>query len=149
MRPTLALARLQSLPWLLAGACLVLLVGCDLIRGPATGAENRARDYLETLVREPANRERLNGFVDAIDAPTPGIESAPVRVALDYLRARHRQGASLKFRTDEPRALEDGGQRVPVNVHLEAAEARESIGFEVDMQAVDKVWRVRRLRATG
>jgi hypothetical protein len=92
----------------------------------------------------------LAGFVNgAADPATVGVESAPVRVALDFLRIRQRQGASLRFRTGDARVLADGAQRVPVTIQFEAIEGRDRIGFDVELRQVDGVWRVRHLSTAG
>lgn len=60
---------------------LLCIGGCDLLAGPA----HRAREFIEALVAaEPATQP---DFADGLGA----------RVALDYLRALHRQGIALEY----------------------------------------------------
>ena len=86
-------------------ACVLLLwlVGCNLLANPG----NRARDFIEGLV--------------AAEAPVqPDLsDGLAARVALDYLRALHRQGVSLDYRVAE--AKRGSGGKTIVRLHVEPA----------------------------
>ncbi len=81
-------------PALLAVMVLVSAAGCEFVPG---SAEGRARLFVETLVREPQALERLHELVRPGAAPEELVEGVGTRVAVNYLRARARQGLALDF----------------------------------------------------
>lgn len=133
---------------LLAVAWLALLAGCDATRVP-TSPEARAREFLDVAIRDPQNSERLARLAgDPAYAAYSGLDSAPVRVALDYLRVRLAQGASLELKAGRAQALENGAQRVPVAVQS-SSEPRVTTDFEVELAPVGEGWRLRRVTTPG
>ncbi len=81
-------------PALLAVLMLVSAAGCEFVPGTAQG---RARLFVEILVREPQAIERLQELVRPGVAPEQLVEGVDARVAVNYLRARARQGLALDF----------------------------------------------------
>jgi len=70
---------------------LALLAGCNMFTTPG----GRARDFVEQLVEADA-------------PPPPELASGlAARVALDYLRALHRQGVALRYRVKETKRADD------------------------------------------
>lgn len=88
-----------------------------------TEPERRARGFVEALVREPGEREALNAYV----MQAPGVDplvfttEAPMRVALEYLRARHTTGEALEFSAFETAQPNPHSRRVAVRVRVGAA----------------------------
>jgi hypothetical protein len=131
-----------------AAAWLVLLAGCDAARVP-TSPEARAREFLDAAIRDPQNIERLTQLAgDPAYATSTGLDSAPVRVGLDYLRARLAQGASLELNAGRAQTLENGAQRIPVAVQP-SSEPRVSTDFELELEPVGEGWRLRRVTTPG
>jgi len=129
-------------------AALAAVAGCDWFRD---SPETRAKFYLETLVREPDNRERL----DELATPA-GSESVlaglGTQLAVDYLRARQRQGMALDFavtaaqRTDPShRSVRVAAATYPSGVRTD----RDSrVRFEVTLELSEQNgWRVTRVSA--
>jgi hypothetical protein len=132
----------------LAVAWLVLLAGCDAARVPAS-PEARAREFLDVAIRDPQNSERLALLAGDPDYTTRiGMDSAPVQVALDYLRTRLAQGAALDIKSGRVHALENGTQTVPIAVQS-ASEPRVTTDFEVELEPVGEGWRIRRVTTPG
>lgn len=128
----------------LAVAAFVLLAGCDATRVP-TSPEARAREFLDVSIRDPQNSERLARLVGDPDYSTRiGLDSAPVQVAIDYLRARHAHGVALEFKSGRALALDNGAQRVPVAVQT-TAEPRATTDFAVELEPAGGGWRIRRV----
>jgi hypothetical protein len=141
-----SIARLRVIR--LAAVWLVLLAGCDAARVP-TSPEARAREFLEVAIRDPQNSERLALLAgDPAYATATGLDSAPVRVALDYLRSRHALGTALDFKSGRAQALDNGAQRVPVAVQP-APGSNTTVGFEVEIEPAGDGWRIRRVTIPG
>lgn len=119
----------------------VALSACESKDSPTAGPELRARQFLETLVQEPANQSRL----DELSPPPRTEPTAPLRVALDLLNTRYRQGATLRYRAGDAIARPDGTARVVVAVQFDTTGGRDRVQFSVDLRADNKVWRVERL----
>jgi hypothetical protein len=128
----------------LPALCLVLLAGCDAARVPSS-PETRAREFIEVAVRDLHNSERLAQLAGDPDYPRrAGLDSAPLRVSLDYLRTRQAQGAALEFKSGRAQDLDGGAQRVPVTVQV-SPDVR--VGFDVELEPAGDGWRIRRVAA--
>lgn len=132
-----------------AGLWLVLgLAACEPFWGTP---EARARDFIETLVTAPAEtRPRDIANLPPGQSPEALIDDLSARVGLDFLRARHTQGVSLKFVQGETRPVDDTHRAVVIHVsYLQpgtpvTGEVRFLVRLEKDDQA-----RWRMVRVTG
>lgn len=132
-------------------AVLAAVAGCDRLHD---SPENRARVFLETLVREPDNLASLNELVK----PTGGgdaesvLDGLSTQLAVGYLRARHRQGVDLDFAVSVPQRSDPSHRRVRVAVAAPSAGVRPEpdrrIRFDVALElSEEQRWRVTRVRA--
>ena len=99
--------------------------------------ERRASAFVETLVREPTQFETLQGFM----AQTPGVDvlaftnEPPMRVALEYLRAKHRGGTGLDFSAFETARPNMDSRRIAVRVRVgDARPANDEVVLLLDLE---------------
>ncbi len=91
----------KSLFYKIAGILTAMLVinftGCGFF---SSAPENRARDFVKLLIMEPDNDQRLRELSrpDPVRGPLELAETLTAKVALDYLRAKYRQGVNLDFK---------------------------------------------------
>ncbi len=114
---------------------------------------SRARDFIETLVLEPNDDEKLRDIANAPaeQLPTELLSGLDTKVGIDYLRAGYLQGMELKFSYNEIRQGEP--RKRIVNVMVTQAEvvgkqdhARRRVRFQVDMgKEQDGTWRIIRV----
>lgn len=134
-------------------SCLVAaLAAC----GPGGAPEYRARDFIEALVREPENTQKLQTLArpPAGQAPQKLVQGVSAGVALDFLRARRAQGADLMFTLGEVQRPDRQRRIVAVAVsHSEPTEipgartaARREIVFKVKIEGNEQ-WRITRVWA--
>lgn len=132
-------------------ATLAGVAGCEWFRD---AAESRARFFLETLVREPDNRARLNELAKpaAGDDPAAVLDGLSTQLAIGYLRARHRQGMALDFAVTAAQHPDPSHRTVRVAVATHPAGLRlerdDRIRFEVALEMSEEHgWRVTRVSA--
>lgn len=112
--------------------------------------ESRARDFIEALVATPTEIQSLRDIANLSPEQDPAalIDDLSARVGLDFLRARHAQGVTLKFLQGEVRRADDAHRSIVVNVtYLQpgtplTGEVRFLVVIEKDNQAR---WRVARV----
>jgi hypothetical protein len=112
--------------------------------------ESRARDFIEALVTAPAETQPLRDIANLSPEQSPEalIDDLSARVGLDFLRARHTQGVSLKFVQGETRPADDTHRAVVIHVtYLQpgtpvTGEVRFLVRLEKDDQAR---WRIARV----
>jgi hypothetical protein len=130
---------------------LAVVAGCELFRD---AAESRARFFLETLVQEPDNRERLSELSKPADGhgSETVLEGLSTRLAIDYLRARYRQGMTLDLAVTAAQRLDAGRRQVliaasanPPGLHPESdGRIRLQVALELSEQ---RQWLVTRVTA--
>ena len=132
-------------------AALVGAAGCEWFRD---AAESRARFFLETLVREPDNRARLNELAKpaAGDDPATVLDGLSTQLAIGYLHARHRQGMALDFAATVAQRADPNHRLVRVAVAAHPAGLRQEhdgrVRFEVALERSEEHgWRVTRVSA--
>lgn len=132
----------------IAGLWLVLVLSaCEPFRGTP---ESRARDFIEALVTAPAETQPLRDIANLPPEQDPEalIDDLSARVGLEFLRARHTQGVSLKFAQGEARPVDDARRAVVIHVsYLQpgtpvTGEVRFLVRLEKDDQAR---WRIARV----
>jgi hypothetical protein len=123
-----------------AALALVVVVASAALGGCGwfgTEPERRARAFVEALVREPGEREALNAYVMQAPGVDPFAFTAepPMRVALEYLRAKHRTGEALDFSAFETAHPNLHARRVAVRVRIGAARpATDEVMFVLDLE---------------
>jgi len=137
-------------PFMLLTA-LTVFGGCGLFRD---AAESRARLFLETLVQEPDDRERLSELSKPADehGPETVIEGMSTRLAIDYLRARQRQGIPLDLAVTAAQRLDTGRRQVLIAVSANPPGLRQEsdgrIRFQVTLELTEqRQWLVTRVTA--
>ncbi len=132
-------------------AALMAVNGCDWFRD---SPENRARFFLETLVREPDNRARLDELAMPNDSggPESVLDGLGVQLAVGYLRTRHLQGMDLDFAVTVAQRSAPSHRLVRVAVAAQPAGVRPEqngrIRFEVALEMSEgQGWRVTRVSA--
>lgn len=143
-------ARPHIFPFVLLTA-LAVVAGCELFRD---AAESRARFFLETLVQEPDNRERLGELSKPADGlgPESVLEGLNTRLAVDYLRARHRQGITLDLNVTAAQRLDAGRRLVLIAASANPPGLRQEsdgrIRFQVALESSEqRQWLVTRVTA--
>jgi hypothetical protein len=130
----------------LAALVVVFAAGCDFVPGSAV---SRARLFIEALVQDPPARESLAAL--AAPAATPElIEGMEARVAVNYLRARTRQGQTLDFVASAALKSAAGGRVVNVAVSDRGARAagENRARFQVHLaRDAERGWVVTRVQA--
>jgi hypothetical protein len=130
---------------------LAVVAGCELFRD---AAESRARFFLETLVQEPDNRERLRDLSKPADDqdPTTVLEGLSTRLAIDYLRARHRQGMTLDLEVTAAQRLDAGRRLVLIAASANPTGLRQESDGRIRLQVAlelseQRQWLVTRVTA--
>ncbi len=112
--------------------------------------ENRARDFIEALVANPAETQPLHEIANLPPEQNPEalVDDLSARVSLDFLRVRQAQGVSLKFVQGETRRADDTHRTVMIKVtYLQpgtpmTGEVRFLVRIEKDVQGR---WRIARV----
>lgn len=128
--------------WLLATG----LVACGWFSG---APESRARDFVEAVITEPDNAERLAALMHPRVATVDEmLDTLSGRVAVDYLRAKHRQGVPLKFNIGNVEKSVEG-RKVQIAV-IDPAEARHGVDnqvvFQIYLESSERGWSVTRIQ---
>jgi len=112
----------------------VTLVGCGWF---GSEPERRARAFIESLVSDAGKPEVLHEFV----MRAPGIDplaftlEPPMRVALEYLRAKHHSGEALDFSAYETARPNLDARRVAVRVRIGAQRpATDEVMFLLELE---------------
>lgn len=99
--------------------------------------ERRARAFIEALVSEPGKLESLHAFV----MRAPGVDplafttEAPMQVALEYLRAKHRSGEALDYSAYETARPNQDARRVAVRVRIgDTRPATDEVMFLLELE---------------
>jgi hypothetical protein len=134
-----------------------VLVG--LLCGGALGAcdtrpsapESRAEYFVEKLIREPQASEDLRSVARLAEGESADVlvTDLPTRTALTYLRARQHLGAKLGFHVAGTRrpAADTRVVNVVVSEGVAALGNGSAVRFQVELQNLENVWRVTRLRS--
>ena len=125
--------------WVGGAFLLLCLAACE----PFWNApEGRAQDFIETLVRTPADTQKLrdNAHITPDRNPDDLLDGLSSRVALDFLRAKQAQGVTLKFAQSDARMIDATHRTVTIRVtYLEPGtptngEVRFQVQSEKDAQ---------------
>ncbi|MHB8453276.1 MAG: hypothetical protein ACYDDO_01005 [Acidiferrobacterales bacterium] len=117
--------------------CLLLLGGCSFFRN---APESRATRFIETLVTDSGNAQRLGALADVPPGQDPAtvVQGLSSQVALDYVRTRRRQGEKQDFTIDSVRL--HGKARLEVTVIVSRVGDKlnnpESVRFRVVLKNV-------------
>lgn len=143
--------RMTKLIAALAGAWVILcLGGC----GPAMGTpEGRAIEYVRVLLTEPDNATRLDALAKDGSGPVTDALQSDVssQVAVEFLRAKRRQGEHLEFAVQNVDRKDDTSVRVAVMVAIKRFPLAKTQGFlfAVDLEHRDDGgWGVTRVAAS-
>lgn len=130
---------------MLVGLMAAVLAACGWFSG---APEYRARDFLRSMVTEPDDTGRSAALLHPRVAEGGVLDTLSVRVAIDYLQAKHRQGVPLEFDAGNAEKRGDG-RRVRITV-IDQAEARhgayDKIVFIVDLENSKSGWLVTRMQ---
>jgi hypothetical protein len=126
---------------------VILLAACDVVWN---APEGQARDFIQTLVTTPADNQQLHELanIPADRNPEDLLDGLSTRVAVDYLRARQAQGASLDFGRGEVQRTD--ASRLVVGVRVTYAPpgsaTNSEVRFQVHMEKDDQGrWRIARV----
>lgn len=131
-------------------AVLVVAIAAAMVvaffPGSLRGPETMARQYLEALLQAPGDAARLRALAHLAEADDPEIllEGLATRVALDFLRARERQGAVHNIEVAEARRPTPPVYEVVLWV-VESADGRtvQRRRFQVNLHKADNGdWRI-------
>jgi hypothetical protein len=132
----------------LAFALLACVTACT--REAAT-APGQAQRFVEALVLDPGNHERLTNEAGlATGADTAAlVQGQAADVALQYLRVRQRMGATLRFSATLRKASAPDAPEVEVRVHLDMPQQPgEDIALVVSLREDAAGRQVTRVRAS-
>jgi hypothetical protein len=123
------------------------LAGCESSR---TVPQERAQDFIETLVSIPVDTQKLRDVAHVAPERNPEdlLDGLPARVAVDFLRAKHSQGADLVFSQSDARQISATQRMVTVRVsYLQPgapadSEARFQVQIEKDHRGQWQIARV-------
>jgi len=97
--------------------------------------EGRAQEFIEALVTEPTDTEKLREIANIGPDRNPEnlVDDLSVRVALDFLRAKLAQGATFKFVPTEVRRMDAKRHAVAILVtYLQSGSpTNDEVRFEV------------------
>jgi len=144
-----------------AGLMLVLTAlagfaaaGCQ---ARSSAPEGRAREFVEVLVVEPQNQERLVQLANIKDANgVTALYSSETEIELIYLRARVQQGATLEVKIRSVQRDTPDRHRVALDVALQPPQRgvalrrgdKDITGIEATLVRVGaEEWRVSELRS--
>src|SRR5216684_3442486 len=133
---------------ILALILAVNLAACGFFN---SAPESRARDFVKLLIMEPDNDQRLREFSRSGPAQSPLalVDTLTAKVAVDYLRAKHRQGIELDFKVGDVQNQGDSRKVIIIVIdHTKAkAGAPEKVPFSTFVEKGDRGWVVTRVRA--
>jgi len=133
---------------ILALILAVNLAACGFF---SSAPESRARDFVKLLIIEPDNDQRLREFsrLGPKQGPLELVDTLAAKVAVDYLRAKYRQGIKLDFEIGDVQNQGDGRKvNIIVIDHTKAkAGAPEKVQFSTFVEKGDRGWVVTRVRA--
>jgi hypothetical protein len=126
------------------------LAACGWFQG---APESRAKDFIEILVVDPHDGDRLRALANAPDTQLPAelVQGMAADVALDYLRAKHEQGIAMNFSFGKTHTDEKNYRRVPVVVTLSDVKPVQHyrVQFMVELKKDAKAsWRIHRVWAS-
>lgn len=129
---------------LLALPLLAALAACQLFQDEA---ETRALGFIETLVVDPANDARLRELANGGADPRQLIGDLPVKLGLEFLRARRAQGAAVEFVAARIERPDNRHRTVQVLARADGAGTRagDELAFEVALQRNDG-WHILHVR---
>jgi len=141
----------QAVKYLNRAVLIVLAValamgGCHL---RPSAPETRAIYFLDKMIREPAAIEDLRAVMWLADDQLPDSVMAdlPTRTSIRYLRARHRQGASIDLSGTIRSSPAPDRRSVRVTVReAGAGKLVEPVQLDVELEKRNDEWRVTRLR---
>ena len=133
---------------ILALMLAVNLVGCGFF---SSAPESRARDFVKLLIIEPDNDQRLRELSrpGPTQSPLQLVDTLAAKVAVDYLRAKYRQGIKLDFQIGDVQNRGDG-RKVNIIV-IDNAEAKagapDKVQFSIFVESSSQGWMVTRVSA--
>lgn len=144
--------RLRRTRWIGVAALVAIIVVIAAVLivaffpGGLRGPETMARQLVEALLQAPQDSARLRAAarLTETDDPETLLEGLATRVALDFLRARERQGAVHHISVAETRRPSPQRYVVVLWVVEKAdGQAAESRRFQVSLQkAENRDWRI-------
>ena len=126
----------------------VNLAACSFF---SSAPESRARDFVKLLITEPDNDQRLRELsgLNHKQSPLELVDTLTAKVAVDYLRAKYRQGVKLDFAVGDVQNQGDG-RKVNIIV-IDRAKAKagtpDKVQFSTFVEKGSLGWVVTRVRA--
>lgn len=138
--------RLSS-TFVVAAILILWLPGCEKLNVPATG---RAKQFVELLIVAPHNTARLDVLSagKAAEIQQGLLEKVPTKVAVEYLRARYRQGVPIRFAVEKISNPEQTHKIVVLKV-TPADDGKRNLVLSVNMQKLGGEWFVTRVQREG
>ncbi|MHB8622487.1 MAG: hypothetical protein ACYDBA_03865 [Sulfuricaulis sp.] len=105
----------REITWVGSAFLVLCLAACK----PFWNApEGQAQNFIETLVMTPANMQQLRDSANIASERNPVdlLDGLSSRVAVDFLRAKLAQGATLKFAQSDARQIDASHRSVTVRV---------------------------------
>jgi hypothetical protein len=133
---------------ILALMLAVNLVGCGFF---SSAPESRARDFVKVLIMEPDNDQRLRELSrpGPTQSPLQLVDTLAAKVAVDYLRAKYRQGIKLDFQVGD--VQNQGDSRKVDIIVIDSAKAKagapDKVRFSIFVEKGSEGWMVTRMSA--
>lgn len=133
--------------WYLGTLALCGVAGCEPFW---IAPEVRAQDFIETLVAQPVDAQKLRNLARAAPDRNPEdlLDDLSARVAVDFLRAKQAQGVVLDFARNDARRINTARRMVTVRVTYPqpGAPANGEVRFHVQVEKDDHgQWRIARV----
>lgn len=121
--------------WCLGALVLWGLAGCEPFW---IAPEGRAQDFIETLVTQPVDAQKLRDIAQVAPDRNPEdlLDGLSARVAVDFLRAKQAQGVVLDFARGDARQINTTRRMVTVRVSYRhpGAPANGEVRFQVQVE---------------
>ncbi len=138
-----SISRLSS-TFVVAAVLILWLPGCEKLN---TSAKDKAKQFVELLIVAPNNTARLDVLSagKAAEIQQGLLENVPTMVAIEYLRARYRQGMSIRFAVEKINNPEQTHKIVVLKV-TPADDDKRNLVLLVNMQKLGDEWFVTRVQ---
>ena len=135
--------------WYLGTLVLWGLAGCEPFW---TAPEGRAQDFIETLVTQPVDTQKLRAIAHVAPDRNPEdlLDDLSARIAVDFLRAKRAQEVVLDFGQSDVRQINITRRMVTVRVSYRqpGAPANGEVRFQVRLEKDNRdQWHI--VRVTG
>ena len=121
--------------WYLGALVLWGLAACEPFW---IAPEGRAHDFIETLVTQPVDAQKLRDIAQVVPDRNPEdlLDGLSARVAVDFLRAKQAQGLVLDFARSDARQINTTRRMVTVRVSYRqpGAPANGEVRFQVQVE---------------